>query len=204
MSVYDAEYFFLRLPKGDERLPFLVPDEATADRRFRRIRQAPGTPPLVFHNGWRDEVKRRGVRTVVPDVMFSGADMVISAHIKEELARFRPSHVAPHPSVYIDDNDVRHDGYWFLTFSEELDCWDRATSCFEQDVDPVRVGGATLHQVYEYRLDGAVLDRIPLEQRLLFKMGGTLTGMIVCHISILKIFTTSAGAELDVVAITDY
>lgn len=43
------------------------------------------------------------------------------------------------------------------------------------------LGGFKLHGVYTYALDAVVLDKIPLNQRLLFKMGATLEAYIVCH-----------------------
>jgi len=204
MSNYDLDYFFLRQPKGNEKLPFLIPDASTEDRKFRSNRQPLGSPPLFFHNAWRAEVKKRGVHTIVPPVLFSGADIIIATEIRNKLLALELSGLSLHPAVYVDDQDIWHEDYWFVTFTEELDCWDRATSYFEEEVEPVTVGGETLYQVYEYRLDAKILDAVPLERRLLFKMGGTLKGMVVCHKSLIKIFTPSANAGLDIVGILDY
>lgn len=40
---------------------------------------------VIFHNTWRDEVEKRGVHTIVPPVLFSGADMTISTEIRNKL-----------------------------------------------------------------------------------------------------------------------
>ena len=66
------------------------------------------------------------------------------------------------------------------------------------------MGGETLYQVYEYRLSSKILDSVPLDRRLLFKMGGTLKGMVLCHKSLLKIFMQNGNVGLDVVGILDY
>lgn len=104
---YDREYFFLRKPDA-ARFPFLFPDEDTQDRDFRFARQAPDSPPLIFTNAWADENKRRRISTVTPKVLFDGTDIAVHTSIYEQLIGLDLPGVYMHPSVYIDDDGVRH------------------------------------------------------------------------------------------------
>jgi hypothetical protein len=159
---------------------------------------------LVFRSGSDSRADGDARNSALPEVLFCGANLVIATGGYEKLRDVGLSGVRFHPAAYVDDYDVRREGYWFVDFIETLDCWDRRTSWFEQEVYPVMAGGETLFQVYEYCLDAGVLDGIPLERRLLFKMGGTLKGMVVSHNSLLPIFSAACGADMDIVAIADY
>ena len=204
MTHYNDEYFFIRKPKNNDLLPFLEPDVNTEDRRFRFEAQAAGTPPLVFHNSWKKENLKKGLRSLSPAVLFEGDDLVVSTAIRDRLLLEEISDLAMHPAIYIDDQERWHEDYWFLTFTKWLDCWDRRTSTYEQDDPPVRLGGFELHQVYQYSLDPDVLDAVPLRQRLLFKLGGSLDGFIVCHKSLMALFRINGQSGAELVRITDY
>ena len=49
-----------------------------------------------------------------------------------------------------------------------------------------------------------ILDEIPLEKRLLFKMGGTLDGYIACHQKLSRLFASEGDKGVDVVKIADF
>ena len=83
-----------------------------------------------------------------------------------------------------------------MTFTERFDCWDRQHSTYE--AEPLEMGGFKLHSVYTYSLNEELLDKTPLEQRLLFKMGGSLDAFVVCHQKLLGLFRGDGknGAKL--------
>lgn len=196
MSHYDSEYFFIKKPKRQTKYPFLVPDKNTEGRRYSSERQLPGSPPLVFTNGNKEVNQQSGIVSVTPDVLFAGNDIVVRTAIREKLLALDLSNLSMHPTIYIDDNDNWHEDYFYLTFTAEFDCWDRDTSEYDDD-DSIEVGGEELVEVYSYRLDGDVLDARPLNERLLFKMGGDLAGYPCCHSSIRFLFSgTDAGTTL--------
>lgn len=200
MTDYDSEYFFILKPDND-RLPSLVPDTNTEDRQFRFQAQPMGSAPLIFVNGWKEHDKQKRVAGLTPDILFPGADLIVRTPIREKLLAYDIPNLSIHPAVYIDDEDKWHEDFWYLTFTEMFDCWDRETSDYDQDEPPIRLGGYELHQVYSYNLNKELLDRTPLQDRLLFKMGGTLDGYVVCHKSLCSIFRAGAGgAELQSVA----
>jgi hypothetical protein len=204
MSDYNDDYFFIRKPKNNSLLPFLSPDENTEDRRYRFEAQPLGSPPLVFHNTWKEENLKKRVKSISPEVLFEGDDLVVSTAIREKLLLADIPELHMHPAIYIDDQEKWHEDYWFLTFTKWVDCWDRNTSTYEQDDPPVVLGGFELHQVYQYSFDPKVLDKIPMPGRLLFKLGGSLDGFIVCHKSLAGLFRANGKSGVELVGIRDY
>jgi hypothetical protein len=195
---YDNEYFFISKPDADKTLPLLEPDKNTENINFDFEVLPVRSPPLVFHNGWKHEYKQRGITATCPDILFAGADLVVRSTIRDKLLALDLPNIHFQPTVYIDDRDKWHEDFWYLTFPERLDCWDRDASDYEQDVEPIRLGGFELYQVYAYTLNGPLMDSIPQQKRLLFKMGGTTSADILCHASLLSIFsgTGHSGAQL--------
>lgn len=204
MNHYNDEYFFIRKSKNNDFLPFLEPDVNTENRRFRFEVQPAGSPPLVFHNTWKEENKKRGIHAATPSVLFEGDDLVVNTAIRDSLLIADIPHLAMHPAIYIDDQEEWHENYWFLTFTNWLDCWDRRTSTYEEDDPPIRLGGFELHQVYQYSFDPDVLDKIPQQQRLLFKLGGSQDGFIVCHQSLAGLFRGNGASGAEMIAIASY
>ena len=199
---YDKEYFFIRKGSDNERLPSLSPSENIEDGRYRYQRQLPGSPPLIFSNGWRDENLAEGIKDETADILFDGSDFMVRGKIWEQLIAFQIPNLSVHPAVYIDDRDVWHGDYWYLTFTDRLDCWDRLTSTY--DPKPIELGGEKSYSMKSYSLDDKVLNTIPLKDRLLFKMGSTSDEMIVCHISLCGKFRGGGKSGAVLQAITDW
>jgi hypothetical protein len=203
MNDYDRQYYFVR--KADnERLPSLTPDENTVDRHYSFEPQLSGLAPFMFFDGGADYDRKQGIISLkeLPDILFDGADMLVRSHIREALIALNLLGMHIHPAVFVDAYKNWHGDYWYLAFPERLDCWDRRLSNFEDD--PIELGGFKLYSIYNYALDAAVLEKIPLSQRLLFKMGGTLDPYIVCHRDIAAIFRGNGESGARLVAIPDY
>lgn len=203
MNDYDQQYYFIRSDDNDS-LPDLTPDLNTEDRRFRYEQQPLGSPPLVFFNGAKDyQQKKRipGIK-VLPDILFDGSNLVIRSHIREALLNVDIAHLHMHPTIYIHDDGNWHEDYWYMTFTEQFDCWDRNNSNFEEE--PLELGSMELFSVYTYSLNKELLDEIPLEKRLLFKMGGTQDGYITCHQSLLKLFSGGEKSGAKLTRVADY
>jgi len=203
---YDQEYHFVRRPKDQDSLPSLTPDVDTEDRQFRFMAQPTGSPPLVFFNGARDFQRKHNIPSVkkVPDILFDGANMVIRSHIREALSAQNVQNLHMHPAVYIHDDGKRHEDYWYMTFTERFDCWDRNNSNYEKKDPPIRLGGSEFFSVYDYSLNSDLLDKTPLKQRLLFDMGGAINGYIVCHESISHLFRQDGKSGAELTLISDY
>lgn len=203
MDADDNGYFFIR-SSDSEGLPIATPDTNTEDRKFGYLPQPVGSPPLVFHNGARDYDQKMGARSMrVPaGVLFCGADLIVNSDIRMALLQLDVPHLHMHSSVYIHDDGKWYEDYWFLTFSEDFDCWDRERSDYKHR--PIELGGFRLYSVYTYRLNRALLDRTPLEQRRLFKMGGSQDGFIVCHESVAGIFRTNSATGVILQPVSEY
>ncbi|MFT5085268.1 MAG: hypothetical protein ACI9Y1_003326 [Lentisphaeria bacterium] len=202
MSDNAEQYYFIRSNRDVvENLPKLAEDDKTFNRNYSFEAQVPGSPPLFFSNSYKEKFKKRGwpILNPLPEVLFNGVNLLVSKDIKEELSKFSIPHLHPHPAVYIHDDGEWHENYWFLTFVDEFDCWDRKTSKYlGDDFDPDEDDD---FEVLKFRLNQDLLDSTPLEGRLLFKMGRTSTGMITCHESIKHLFDCS-GVELE--RVSDY
>jgi hypothetical protein len=68
----------------------------------------------------------------------------------------------------------------------------------------VEANGEKDYDVYEYVLNKELLDKTPLEQRLLFKMGGTLEAFVFCHESIAVLFRRGMPNGARLVLASDY
>lgn len=200
---YDREYYFIQRV-DDDRLPSLTPDEDTVSRYYSFEPQPNGSAPFMFFDGGSDYARKLGIvrGKEIPDILFDGNDLLVRSHLRDALIALDLPGLHIHPAVFIDSYQTCHEDYWFLAFSERLDCWDRELSYFEEE--PIRLGGFALHSVYTYALDAAVLDKIHLSQRLLFKMGGTQDAHIVCHQDLAAIFRGNGQTGAKLVGIADH
>lgn len=203
MSKFNDEYFFVTRPRNNERLPYLVPDSKTEGREFRYKPQPAGSPPLVFRNDMQPELILAGRRTVAAPVLFAGTDLVVNSTIRERLLRLAVPNLSMHPTVYIDEAGVAHQDYWHLMFTQRLDCWDRTHSDYDDEEPPLQLGGHELYEVYRYSLDEQALGKLPLQQRLIFKMGAATTAEVLCHASVVEVLAPAAADSIKFKAIKE-
>lgn len=203
--MYENEYFFICRPKESPQLPALKPDKNTEQRHFRFEALPLGQAPLKFYNSWKEENRAEGVRTITPDILFDGANLMVHDKIRERLLDIETPKLHIYPSIYVDDDDRWHEDFWYLTFTERFDCWDRRTSNYGQDGPPVRLGGFEYFQVYNYSFNSDLMKNTPLEQRLIFEMGGTLDPYVTVHESIIgKVFGSPGANGADYIRVSDY
>ncbi|WP_426212689.1 hypothetical protein [Massilia sp. TWP1-3-3] len=201
MSDDTQQYYILREAKQDN-IPFLGPDENTVERDFSFEQQPVGSPPLIFTNSLRDRFAANGVKEFIGPVLFHGNNLVVKTSIRDALLDLQVPDMFMHPAIYIDDRDKWHEDYWYCTFTSLFDCWDRTLS--EASTNYTGTGDAKRFGVYEYVLDAEVLDRTPLEKRLLFKMGGTIDAYVFCHESIAGLFRSGMPQGARLVLASDY
>ena len=205
MRNFESEYVFVRRPPDRDELPSLKPDARTANLNFRFEALPLGQRPLKFTNGWREENLAQGIRSPTPAILFDGTNLVVEEKIRMRLVRH--GHIPNlhiYPAIYVDDDKKAHENYWYLTFTERFDCWDRESSDYNRE-GGVTSGGVKYWNVFSYRFDEALMKRTPLEQRLLFKLGGSLDAYIVAHASVLtKFFGTPGVNGAEYVRVADY
>lgn len=203
--MYENEYYFVQKPQDREDLPSLQPDKNTSNKNYDFEALPLGQAPLKFFNAWKEECKARGIKTLVPDVLFDGTNLVVNDPIRERLLNYDIPHLHIYPAIYVDDRDRWHEDRWYLTFTERFDCWDRATSDYN-DKGGVHIDSqTTYYNVFTYKFNTALMDKTPLKDRLLFKLGGTIDAYIVAHESILyKIFGSSPNNGTEYIKVSDY
>lgn len=195
MSNYEQQYYILSSARVNG-IPFLGPDENTAERNFSFERQPVGSAPLVFGNKEKERYRAEGVKDVVSAILFHGNNLVVRTSIRDALLDLNVPNMCMHPAIFVDDGDKWHEGYWYVTFTELFDCWDRNLS--DASTSFVETEGERRYDVYEYVFDKELMDNTPLNTRLFFKMGGTIGAFVFCHESIAGIFRREVpmGARL--------
>ncbi len=203
MGNYNSQYYFIQSADNDSH-PGLTADINTEDRRYSFEAQPMGSPPLVFFNGAKEYQEKMKIKTieVPPKILFDGSNLMVPRKVREKLLQLDIPHLDMHPAIYIHDDGKWYEDYWYMTFTERFDCWDRTSSVYEEE--PLEMGGFKLHSVYTYSLDQEFLAGIPLARRLLFKMGGTQDAYVVCHESISSLFYTSDTCGSKLTLLSDY
>lgn len=202
MSNHDQEYFFIRGDESNKRRPALTPDTNTGERRYSEYPPTPGSAPLIFTNGLKADFLSEGIIDEACDILFDGMDFIVKDHIRVRLLSLNISGVFLHPAVYIDDRGNWHEDYWFVGVTNEFDCWDRAKSTFGKK--KIVIGDETLHNMFSYSLNADLLDVTPLNERLIFKMGGVAKSLVTCHVSIASIFRGNGRNGATLQPITEY
>jgi len=199
MNAFNKEYYIIH-DSDNERLPFLTPDEDTVAKQYDWEVQPLGAKPLIFYNGCYERQKRLGYIPIdpPPEVLFNGSNLVVVDRIANRLWDLEIQNLAIQPAIYIDHKDNWHENYWFLTFTARFDCWDRQNSTYEPEPSGTE---PPLYELYTYSLNDELIQKTPLAERRLFKMGGTSDGFIVAHKSIADLFRVKG---VDVVPIADY
>lgn len=206
MRKYEQQYYFLVKPTEDERLPSLSPDDNTSDKNYDFEYFPVGSPPFIFFNGAKEYNKKRNIPSLktVPSILFDGTNLLISNSMRESILALNIPNLHMHQSVYIHDDGEWYENYWYMTFVDRLDCWSKSKSDFDKEEEPIRSGGFELFAVYKFYFDEGILDSIPQSQRLLFKMGGAVNALIVCHESILDIFKSGNRGGVEFIQVGDY
>jgi hypothetical protein len=189
---------------GGKALPALTPDANTENRNFQFEEQPTSSPPLIFYNGAKEYNLKRKVKSmkVAPDTLFAGSDVLVREVTREKLLELDIPHLHMHPAIYIHDDGNWYENYWYLTFTERMNCWDRTHSSY--DPEPLKLGGYELYEIYTYSIDQALFDKTNIHERLLFKMGGTTEGLLVCHERLRKVFNQGEGSGAMLTLIADY
>ncbi|WP_345889271.1 imm11 family protein [Shewanella algae] len=176
MKNYNDEYYIAFRPSGDNQI-YIKPDINTAKRQYHFKQLVYGEKPLFFLNGFKGEDKNRWPLT---DLFVDSAGLLINKEVKLKMDNYDIDGMQIYPSIYIDDNNVWHENYWYLGFYKELDCLDRDNSSietfdFDDDDDD------ELLEVKKFSLDGRVLEKIAENERLIFKIANCSKSYLFFH-----------------------
>ncbi|ODB37472.1 hypothetical protein BB427_13360 [Pseudoalteromonas sp. BMB] len=201
---YNNEYYLILKKYGKDTLyPRALQKSADRDYEFEQL--VWGKEPLFFENAYRDKDNANGVIRPIPSVLLDATIPIVSSKIRERLKLFNFVGMQLYPAVYIDDGDNYHEDFWCMNFWQELDCWDRAKSKIEkftaeEMLEPDYLKGC---DIYKYHLDSEVLDKIPEEERLIFKQAGGLKYVFV-HQKIADIFFEEKATGVNLVKVSDF
>lgn len=188
MTDFDKEYYFLS-HGTDEGTPSPSPFYETDEREYWKKPMAQDSVPLAFFNSGKRYNRKRSIKPMPapPDVMFERDNLIVRKHLRDALLERKVAGIFTHPAWYVHDDKTLHDDYHYIGFHQKFDCWDRDLSEHsgqDEDADPT---DRELN-VWTFRLNAQVLARTPLNQRLLFVMGGCFLPQVVCHESLLPLF----------------
>lgn len=181
MIDFDELYHIALHPNRDE-YPRLVVRTESEDKLFSG--GVLSGAPLFFENGYRDEDVRAGRAENVSSVLFDGNNILVNSTLHRHLSTLQIDNVQFFPAVYIDNQRHWHEGYWYVNFLEELDCWCRRRSLFTPPEDPA--DPFDYAEVKQYALDADVLNRTPESRRVLFKMGGASISYVFLHDTLVR------------------
>lgn len=133
--------------------------------------------PIFFEPSFQERNKKLGIASVKTDVMFDGPSFVVNNNIKKELDKYDLHGIQLCPAIVIESTGW-DEGYWYLNIYQYLDCWDKDKSITR----PLKAGRDIEDtKVLKYHLDKSVLNKIPENNRMIFKMGGGFYSHIFIH-----------------------
>jgi len=177
MSKYDQEYFIPFAAMDDNKLFVGMDKKSVKRRRLKKINIAEG--PMVYLNDYREEDKKRGVKTPIPDIMPVSGQVVIPNEMVRFLRVFPILGIQLFPAVYIDDDDNWHENLSVIHCYKRLDCLDFDKSIIDNDPEYWEDGDE--HTVDKLYISEAALNTIPEDERLIFQINKVKRRHIYFH-----------------------
>ncbi|MGL0927262.1 hypothetical protein XM79_c11514 [Vibrio vulnificus] len=197
MKNYNNEYYIVFRPSGDDQI-YIKPDLKTSKRKYHFKQLAHGGQPLLFSNGFKDEDKNRWLLT---DLFVDSSGLLINEEVKLKLGNYNIDGMQIYPSIYIDDDNVWHEKYWYLGFYKELDCLDRDSSVIESfDFDD----DDDLLEVKKFSLDYRVLDNIAEQNRMIFKIASCSKSYLFFHEKIVDFIVRKRFSGVRFIKVADF
>ena len=146
------------------------------------------------------------MKHVLPSILFDAPIPIVNNQIRDKLKYFDFVNMQLYPAVYIDDEEHYHENYWCMNFWGELDCIDREKSVFSKSSQEELLSDPLADDlaVKQYSLSAKVLDEIPEEDRLIFKIGGDDMGYVFIHQKIADIFKKENATGVKLYKVSEY
>lgn len=203
MTNYNEQYCILARPRGEDQI-FVGLDSRVSSDSFYYTKPNSGSPEFFFNNRAKKRQLKMGVKWPLTSAFVWVSNVMVDRAHYEALKDFNISNLKYHPSIYIDDEDVWHEDYWFLVFYQELDCWHRKRSEVLDKGEVYSDGTEFPPRLNKFYLDDKVLDPIPEEERLMFAMGGVSNRFIFVHQKIVDIFDRSRAEGVRFIKVSDF
>lgn len=167
---YNDSYYLL-VQNFESEVFQVVPTDETALRRFHYRQLELADAPVTFNA--KKKQLLNDLITDKPLMLFCKPSFIVASELKTLVE----DHIYGgqlYPAI-IASKETSVEGYYLINMYQKLDCWDRETSEYQQK-DP-----DYYPRVSRYQLDDTILDAIPENERLLFKMGGTDLSPVFVH-----------------------
>jgi hypothetical protein len=183
MKEYNDEYYIIFDDNNEYQMDVKI-HLKSSNRHFDYQKLLPGEP-LFFEPGFQERNERSNIVPRKTDMMSEGLSFIVSNPIHKILSECDLQGMQLYPSVIIEDDDSWDESYWYLNIWQDLDCWDRKMSIARPLKADMEERDTVIKQ---YFLDSKVLDNIPEEKRLIFRMGEESNGYIFMHQKLVDIF----------------
>lgn len=197
MKDFDSEYYLLFTRQAPDML-YVSQTEETLARDCGRTRLTEGGAPVVFEHLFRERYKRTGEKAVLSDILVDSFGLLVVDEFKQRVESFPIRGLQIYPAIYIHDDGVWHENYWYLGCYEKLDCWDRKRSVWQAEEED---DDATVER---FSLDASVLQSIPEDNRLLFRMGGVDFCYLFAHERFVEVIRAGGFGGVTAIRVKDY
>ena len=192
MSRLNEDYYVLERPSNSS-IPLLKADKDTSSKKYWSLDYQFDGRPLVFSNKKKKKNLEVGVVEHIASILFTPDAVVVSEEINDILSNFDIDGIDLIPAIYIANDGSWHEVYSYVKIKNEFDFWCRNAS----EYNPEPRSSTGWHYVYKYVLDADLVERVPLESRLLFNMGGVSMPVICLHSSLVEEITKNTNAMSD-------
>lgn len=175
MNSYDKKYYIVG-PDYDSNPLLVKPLKKTLERDYDISIIPEGGAALFFEQSDFEGYGWNPSDGGLPDVIFDGKNLLVGKKLVDFFRGFSISGLQFYPAVFVDGEGTWHEGLWFLNFYDLLDCWCRNNSTYKK-----KEGRVLAPIVKKIILDADVLDNLPEESRLAFKLGGSLNEFVFFH-----------------------
>ena len=177
MANYNEQYYIL-FGDTSNGPSHLRPLQKTADRDYEYMQLNRSGGPAFFENAFDEEDKKTGEKHPILDVMDAAGWFLFSNRLYQKMVTFDIQGMQLFPAVFIGDDKHFHEDYVLTNFYEKLDCLDVEESTIESTSES---RGRVSHEVEKVRLSSKILDKIPEEHRLIFKIAKVDDAHIIIH-----------------------
>ena len=189
----------------------LIPD-ARSEKLNPGMQRIVSTRPVTFINARPKHYGPSKFTEVLDDIMFSAAGIVMRQELADEIGKYETIGLQICNANIVDLSGQIHEGYTFLNFIDDFDCWSREDSeALEDDddedededdedlkylnTDPV---------VVRFSLDPERIGEVPEANRRIFQLGGANPYPYFVHKSIVTLFRQTSATGAITIPVTNY
>jgi len=199
MNNYNEQYYILFNDFSDGP-SYLRPLTKTSFRNYEYEKLNLSGGPAFFENAFEEEDKKAGEKHPIYDVMDAAGWYLFSHRIYEKMQTFVINNFQFFPSVFIDDDGHYHENYVLTNFYGKLDCLDVKKSIITSQTEIRRIE----YEVEKIYLSTEILDNIPEEERLIFKIDKVGDAHIMVHQKIKDIMENENATGAKFIRVDQY